>query len=315
LTRSNASADDSFKFAVCIPTYNPGAWVERMVAGIRCQWLQPARVLVVDSSTSDGQVEGFAELGADIVRIEPGSFDHGGTRNLAFTVTDVDGYLFLTQDAIPARPDAFAHLVTALLGRARIGVAYGRHLPATDASPLARAHRSFNYPAYSATYCLTDLATHGVRALFCSNSFALYRREAIVEIGGFPSRILTNEDRWAAARLLQRGWEVRYAADACVIHSHEQSPTQQFRRYFDTGAFEAQHPWFGALVGGPSREGIRMLRHQTAHLTEEGVSVPALRVVAHATMAWTGYRAGRLHRLLPRRLCARLSGNRAFWSP
>ena len=303
-----------FSVALCIPTRNPGALVEEMVAGIRCQTLQPVRLLVVDSSPSDGEVDRFGELGADIVRIDPTSFDHGGARNRAFTLAGVDGYLFLTQDAIPAGPEAFANLVRALSDHPRAGVAYGRQLPAPGASPLARAHRSFNYPARSAAYSLADVGTQGVRALFCSNSFAVYRRQAIAEIGGFPTRIIANEDRWAAAKLLQRGWEVRYAADACVIHSHDHSPAQQFRRYFDTGVFEAQHPWFDALSGSASGEGIRLLRHQVASLAAERVSLPALRVAVHGAAAWTGYRAGRLHRLLPRPLRARLSGNRAYWS-
>jgi len=297
---------------LCIPTRNPGPRVDALVEGIRGQTLRPWRVLVVDSSTGGEDVERFFELGAEIRRVPPDRFDHGGSRNLAFSVEGADAYLFLTHDAVPAHPEAFERLAAALEEPA-VGVAYGRQLPRPDASPLARAHRAFNYPERSIRYRLGDVARHGVRAVFCSNSFAIYRREAVEELGGFPCPVVSNEDRWAAARLLQLGWELAYVAEAQVVHSHEHSPVAQFRRYFDTGAFEAEHPWFGELVGRPTGEGLEMVRRQIAALREARVRFGVLRVAVHAGAAWLGYRAGRAHRRLPPALRVVLGANQAYW--
>ncbi len=300
------------RIVLCIPTRDPGPWVEPLVEGIRGQTLQPWRVLIVDSSTGGEGVERFVELGAEIRRLPPEGFDHGGSRNLAFSVQGADAYLFLTQDAIPAHAEAFERLAGAL-GEPRVGLAYGRQLPRPDASPLARAHRTFNYPERSARYRLEDVAREGVRALFCSNSFAIYRREAVAALGGFPSPIVSNEDRWAAARVLQLGWELAYVAEAQVVHSHEHSPLAQFRRYFDTGAFEAEHAWFRELAGEPTGEGLGMVRRQLSALREAGVRFAVLRVALHAGAAWLGYRAGRAHRRLPASLRTALGANRAYW--
>jgi rhamnosyltransferase len=297
---------------LCIPTQDPGPWVDALIAGIHGQTLVPWRVLVVDSSADDGAVDRFAELGAEIRRIPPDRFDHGGSRNLAFSVTEADAYLFLTHDAIPAHPEAFERLAAALEAP-EVGVAYGRQLPRSDASPLARAHRAFNYPERSARFRLEDVAGRGVRAVFCSNSFAIYRRKAIEELGGFPCPIVSNEDRWAAARLLQLGWELAYVAEAQVVHSHEHSPVAQFRRYFDTGAFEAQHPWFRQLAGRPTGEGVELVRCQVSALRGARVRFPLLRVALHAGAAWLGYRVGRAHRWLPPSLRVCLGANRAYW--
>ncbi len=297
---------------LCIPTQDPGRWVDALVAGIRRQTLRPWHLLIVDSSSDDRAVERFSELGAEIRRISPDRFDHGGSRNLAFGVAGADAYLFLTHDAIPAHPEAFERLAAALEAP-EVGVAYGRQLPRPDASPLARAHRAFNYPERSARFRLQDVASQGVRAVFCSNSFAIYRRQAIEELGGFPCPIVSNEDRWAAARLLQLGWELAYVAEAQVVHSHDHSPLAQFRRYFDTGAFEVEHAWLQRLAGRPTGEGMELVRRQVSALREARVRLPLLRVALHAGAAWLGYRVGRAHRWLPPSLRPHLGANRVYW--
>src|SRR5437763_6785398 len=92
--------------ALCIPTLNPGRWVDRLVPALKCQRLLPGHIVVIDSSSTDGSVERFAALGADIVRIPADRFDHGATRNLVFDRVSADVYVFLTQDAIPKDSDA-----------------------------------------------------------------------------------------------------------------------------------------------------------------------------------------------------------------
>ena len=47
-----------------------------------------------------------------------------------------------------------------------------------------------------------------------------------------------------AAKLLQEGYAINYAADAKVIHSHEYTCFQQFQRNFDIGhkyPFDTSH--------------------------------------------------------------------------
>ncbi|BBM05676.1 hypothetical protein HAALTHF_27910n [Vreelandella aquamarina] len=82
-----------------------------------------------------------------------------------------------------------------------------------------------------------------------SNSFAAYRREALLAAGGFPEGTILSEDMMAGARLLQQGWKLAYCADACVQHSHNYTLAAEFKRYFDIGVFHHREQWLLAWLG------------------------------------------------------------------
>lgn len=46
-----------------------------------------------------------------------------------------------------------------------------------------------------------------------------------------------------AAKAILAGYQVAYAADAVVRHSHNYKPLEEFKRYFDIGVFHAQEKW------------------------------------------------------------------------
>ncbi|MGH9243228.1 MAG: glycosyltransferase family 2 protein [Acidimicrobiales bacterium] len=298
---------------MCIPTLDPGRWVDRLTSAIASQTLRPDSVLVIDSSSTDGSVDRFAAIGAEILRIPRSSFDHGGTRNLALDSADADVYLFLTQDAIPADDRAFEELVDGLLADDRTGAAYGRQVPRPGATSRARAHRAFNYPAESARRTATDVPELGVRAAFSSNSFAAYRRAALDDVGAFPAPVVCSEDRYVAARLLQAGWAMAYVATARVEHSHDYRLVDDFRRYFDIGVFQVSNPWFESYLGRPEREGRDLLRAQVNALRQDGIRLAGVRVAARGGISWLGFRGGRAHRWLPTAACSRWSMTPAYW--
>jgi rhamnosyltransferase len=299
--------------ALCIPTLDAGPWIERMLAALESQTLQPRELVVADSASTDGSPARWSAAGARVLAIGRDDFDHGGTRNVLVRATDAPIVVFLTQDAIPADPGALAALVAALDRDPEAGLAYGRQVPHPGAGPLARAHRAFNYPPEPSRRTAADIPGLGVRAAFCSNAFAAYRRAALDGVGGFPEPIVGSEDRWVAAKLLLAGWAVVYEPKARVQHSHDDSYGQNVRRYFDIGVFQSRERWFEDLLGRPGREGGRLVRAQVAALRAGGVRGGVPGAVAHAAACWTGFQLGRAHRALPRALEARLSTAPAYF--
>jgi rhamnosyltransferase len=299
--------------AICIPTLDAAPWIERMTAGLAAQRLQARELLVIDSASTDGSPARWEAAGARVVPIARDDFDHGGTRNRFLDLTDATVLVYLTQDAIPADPDAIGTLVAALDADPEVGVAYGRQVPHPGAGPLARAHRAFNYPDEPALRTIDDVGALGVRAAFSSNAFAAYRREALEAVGGFPAPIVGSEDRWVAARLLQAGWAVAYVPGARVEHSHDETYAQNVRRYFDIGVFQRRERWFEDLLGPADREGTKLVRAQAEALRAAGVRAPRARVLSHAAACWVGFRLGRAHRLLPGAVAARLSAAPAYF--
>lgn len=297
---------------LCVPTLNAGTDFARWLK--RCRAAQgPARLVVVDSSSDDDTANLARRAGAEVRVINRGAFNHGSTRNWALTtLCDTEVVVFLTQDAIPEHPEPLARLVAAF-DDPRVGAAFGRQLPHDDATAIAGHARLFNYPSQSYTVSREDIPRLGIKTAFLSNSFAAYRRKALLEAGGFPSGVILSEDMIAGARLLQAGWKLAYRADACVRHSHNYSLIEEFRRYFDIGVLHGREGWLLELLGRAEGEGMRFLRSEAAYLWRHApMRLPeaALRTL----LKYAGYRLGRQERDLPLTWKRRLSMHRRFWN-
>lgn len=303
------------KVTLCIPTLNPGKLAKEMVDALKLQTLQPHEILVIDSASTDGSIAAYAEVGAKIIAIQRQDFDHGGTRNIAYAQSMADVYVFMTQDAIPTDCNALQNLVNALVANEQCALVYGRQAPAPSAGVFARHARLYNYPAGQGVLLKSaaDVPKLGIKTAFCSNSFAAYRRSAMEQIGFFATDTLFAEDSIAAAKLLQQGWLVAYAADAVVSHSHDYSLQQDFCRYFDVGAFHSMNDWYLSFLGKAEGEGMRFVRSEYHYLKQQGVCFALPKVVLRNGVRWMGYRVGRMQAKLPVAVKLKLTTNRAFW--
>lgn len=295
---------------LCIPTLNAGdlwaEWLARVTP-----LLGEVALYVVDSSSDDETVALAKAAGAHVKIIERAAFEHGKTRDDILNQSQSDIVVFLTQDALLADADAIAQLITTFDDPA-VGAAFGRQLPHGNATHIAAHARLFNYPAQSRTASTADIPRLGIKTAFLSNSFAAYRRKALIEAGGFPHGTILSEDMIAGARLLQHGWKLAYCAEACVYHSHNYSLNEETKRYFDIGVLHAREAWLLERLGKPEGEGTRFVRsemHYLMHHAPWRLPEAALRTL----LKYAGYRLGRAERRLPLWLKRRLSMHRRYW--
>ena len=68
--------------------------------------------------------------------------------------------------------------------------------------------------------------------------------------------VLTNENYFAVADLLQKGYKI---AAAVVKHSHRYTLWQEFQRYFDTGYVRAKNPLIQQLVAQAESRGVEFV--------------------------------------------------------
>lgn len=299
---------------VMVPVYNGGkVWVEAARALARAQQASrhAVRVKVVDSSSRDDSVATARAQGFEVTGIRSADFDHGGTRNAAVRGERADVYVFLTQDAILDHPAALDVLLDAFANPS-VAVAYGRQLPHRGANPIAAHARAFNYGGKSHVAGLADRTRLGIKTVFTSNSFAAYRASVFTALGGFPERNILSEDMYFAARAVQQGGKVAYVAESCVRHSHNYSPIEEFRRYFDIGVFQADHPWIGQEFGAAEGEGMRFVKSEARRLLAQApLWLP--RACLHNALKILGYRLGRRYRSLPPAWRPRLSMQPRYW--
>ena len=129
----------------------------------------------------------------------------------------------------------------------------------------------------------------------------------------FEKGLLFGEDSLALAKLLEQGYCVAYAADARVIHSHNYSIREDFKRYFDIGVFHLINRDVMEKFGTPSAEGRRYVISEWSFLLKQKkywlLPESCLRII----VKYLAYNLGKRYTLIPNRLALRLSMNRKWW--
>ena len=292
---------------IIIPTYNASQYLDAQLRALRAQTIKDLDILIIDSSSSDETVSIAQKHEVETVVIPRHEFDHGGTRTLAGKYrSTADPLVYLTQDALPFDNRASESLVRPLYDSS-CGAAFGRQIPYADASPFARHLRFFNYPPTSYIRTYKDRTSLGIRAAFCSNSFAAYRRDALDEVGWFIQNLLVAEDIHVCARMLRKGFAVGYVAEAMVYHSHNYTVSQEFQRYIDLGVFFGKERWLLNEFGKPEGEGAKFIRSEWSFLLSHGLIYLLPVSVLRAAAKLLGYRLGRLHEFLPSWMLKKLS--------
>ena len=280
------------KVSAVILTRNGERDLEELLQRLEDQTVRPDEILVIDSSSTDRTASIVGQHPAiRFLRIPEESFNHGGTRRLAISETDGELVLFMTQDAIPANNEMIACLIASLSADDRIVAAYARQIPRGDASPREKLVRQFNYPDQSHIQSLDDLETQGIKTFFLSDVCAMYRRNLYDQLGGFEQDVLSNEDMLFAAKAIQQGYPVAYAAEAQVVHSHNLSLREQYRRNRVQGYEIAKHQdLLGRKTASPA--GMKMLKEVSVCLIRQGRLFSVMGLLMDCLARFMGNRAG-----------------------
>lgn len=221
--------------SIIIPTLNAGGYIERLLNALSAQKRKADEIIVVDSQSKDDTVSIVSGYeGVRLIEIERSAFDHGGTRDMALRESKGDFVLFLTQDALP-EDEWYISRLLAPFGDPAVAAVGGRQKPCDDARPFERAVREYSYPADNRVWTSEAIGSMGVRAFLISDCCSAYRREAYLAVGGFDHPIMTNEDMLIAEKLLHSGYKLAYCGDAAVMHSHNMTLKQQYKRNYIVG--------------------------------------------------------------------------------
>lgn len=307
-------SDVAHSCSVVILTLNAERYLPGLFAAISALPSAPARVLFIDSASSDASAELIRAAGYSLHSIKRSDFGHGSTRNLGLELcADSQFVVFLTQDACPQGNDWLENLLVPF-SDPQVGLVYGRQLPRPESTQAERFAREFNYPTTEDRTSLADLPSRGIKAVFCSNSFSAYRRQALIDAGGFPETLPMGEDMAAALRLLQSGSVRVYQPNALAVHSHAYSPIQELRRYFDIGTLMAMDVELRQVRLAASGEGMRFLRAELLASLRPLQPLALLDVLGRTFCKYLGFALGQRYRRLPVSVRQRLSMHAYFWS-
>lgn len=242
--------------------------------------------------------------------ITPEEFDHGATRHMGINVATSEYVLIMTQDAIPNDKELIEKLLDKM--ETDVSVSYAKQLPRKNCSFIEKYTRSFNYGDEVVVKNEESIETMGIKAIFCSDVCAMYNKSLYMEVGGFPARCIFNEDAILAYKAITNGYKVVYAADAKVIHSHNYSLVQEFKRNFDLGVSHSQYAYIFNNLSSEN-EGIKLVENTTAYLLSKGKAYLIPSLILHSGFKYAGYRVGKMYTKLPKAMIIKCSMNEKYW--
>ncbi len=217
-------ADSKPRVAIVIVNFNGGALLDKCLATLRQQTFNALRAIVVDNASSDGSVDGIEQRypEAAVIRLETNvGFAAGNNAGIA-AAEGCEWVACLNPDAFP-EPDwlermlgaTAAHPEYAFFGCRLVQAEHPDRLDGTgDVYHVSgRAWRRDHGKAESE-------GTNEDGEIFapCAAA-ALYRRDALLEVGGFDESFFCYfEDVDLAFRLRLRGYRCYYVSSARVRH-------------------------------------------------------------------------------------------------
>ena len=252
---------------IAIPVRNGMPRLAELLDAVAAQRVDAeVELLVADSGSSDGSREAAVAHGARIVDVEPGTFSHGGTRNLLMREAEGAHVAFLTQDAVPASDEWLARLLEGFELAPEVSLVYGPYLPRPGASVMvARELTQFfagmapdGRPRVDVGLAEGDRRPGPVT--FFTDANGCVARWAWERI---PYRAVPYaEDQLLATEMLEAGFAKAYMPRAGVVHSHDYPPVERFRRFFDE--FRALREVYGHVEKVGLRHTLGTIRRNVA---------------------------------------------------
>ena len=278
------------QFSLIIPTLNAERELASLLDCVSRQSIVPNEVIVIDSSSDDKTIDIASRFDAKVIVVEREEFNHGLTRDKAFRASHGDIVCFLTQDAVIYGEKYFETLLSVFLDSS-VALATGRQMPKPDARRFEQLIRQYNYSDKSNIRSKEDIPKYGFKTYFASDVCSAYRRSYYLQCGGFDETDMA-EDKLIAAKFIHAGLKVAYVADACVLHSHNFSFSQQYLRNKADGYIMEKYSQ--RLVGSDEiSAGSKLAKVVAIQLAKEGRFIEVARFGVDCAARLLGSRAGR----------------------
>ncbi|WP_375772817.1 glycosyltransferase [Archangium gephyra] len=253
---------------VIIPVKNGGSLLRECLSAVFSQQTDfPYEVLCVDSGSRDDSVDIIRSFPARLLQIDPTTFGHGRTRNLAIQNSHSPFVALITQDAVPDDTAWLRELIAPMRENAEVAGVFGRHKPHPGCIPSEAFMLERHFANFGADTTLFRIrpgpegwahyeANKPYYRFFSDNNAAL-RRSVWTRI---PYRdVEFMEDQLWGADILEAGYIKAYAPRSVVRHSHNYSPLTQARRAFDEARFHREY------FDSPHLPGLRALLREKLH--------------------------------------------------
>lgn len=230
------------KVSVIIRTYNEERWIGTCLQRVFSQDFDgDIEVIIVDSYSTDKTIEIAKQYDTKIVYLP---YSPGRSINYGIENSDGEYIIILSAHAIPV-DNKWMHNLIKNLDDPNVAGVYGKHIPHPDCNPLEVRTMLRIFGPYR------EIHTEGC---FFHNANSAIRRSLWKEIP-FREEMEASEDQAWAKEVQGRGYVIIYDPSAAVMHSHNETLKQTYKRHWLVGFTLAsiQEPiptqWFILRVG------------------------------------------------------------------
>ena len=189
----------------------------------------PFTLVAFDNASADGTREQIQKYTSRVHDVPAGAYVPGHVLNQAMAATEGEFVVFLNSDCSPQNDSMLAALLAAFTGE-RVAAVFGRQMPRPDCRALMAKDTDNTYGDGSRQRYWRHCFSMAVSAI----------RRKVWEEMPFREDLQYSEDIDWTWRARKRGYEIRYAADAMVMHSHNYTLRQSYKRHFGEGRAEAE---------------------------------------------------------------------------
>jgi rhamnosyltransferase len=237
-SRHRRAMDSPAPASIVLRSYNEAWALGDTLAAVAAQEHTDWELIAFDSGSTDGSLELLqAARPRHLIRLRPQDYRPGRVLNEGMRLARHDRVIFLNADATPQGPRWLGPLVEAL-DDPRTAAVFGRQIP----RPGCRAVFARDYER-----CFGEAREAARWDHFFSMVSSGLRRDVWTR-RGFREEMQYSEDEEYTRWCRFSGYRVRYCPESVVMHSHNYTPRQAYRR-----AFGEAWAHGGMAVGGAER--------------------------------------------------------------
>lgn len=301
--------------SACIPNYNHARYLPEALGALLAQERPPDEIIVLDDASTDDSVEVLRRFANEhpILRVERNEENLGVVRSLRRLTELASGevlYYGASDDRV--LPGLFGRSLEMLEKHPRAGFSCGvSGQVAADGSDLGLFPSPIvaTEPVYLPPERIRALLPHGRDGWFVLGNTALWRRDAVIEVGGFRSELGSFADGFATMAIaLRRGvcfipqvlaeWrrlDTGYSASSSADPAAQRRLTEETLRLMQTefaDLFPPGYPesWRRRVAVDDALS--ELLARRTANGREAGIRDYLLRAELLATELWLQRRTG-----------------------
>lgn len=225
---------------IICPLYN----AEKYIINLNNNILKQKKVNInkikyILTKSSDNTENLLKENNIEYELIKPKEFSHSLTREKTALKSESDILVFITQDIEIINENWLYELVKPIINN-EVEATFSRQI--SKYNNIEKYTREKNYPKKSYIVSKKDIKTLGLRTFFFSDASSAIKKDIFVKLNGYDNKNFpTNEDMYIAYKLIMNNYKLKYCSESVIVHSHNLTFKELYKRYYDTGIFFKQN--------------------------------------------------------------------------